>query len=327
MHGRDDAAAILAFLKEVSSAPWLGRQRRPWPLHLYHFSDVRNVASILLSGRIYSRNRADALGLHGVDIASLDIIEGSPWAHDLARLYFRPVTPTQYHNEGIRPPEQRSKHSHCPVPVFLVFDAPEMLAREDAQITDGNFARQRCNIGSGLPFLRKLNFRAIYHDSAYPASMSRGERDEITRARCAEVVYPNEVDLTHLQEVVCRTPAERQTLLTLLGAERRAWSSRVRLEQPGERVFYRDWTFVRDVSLSENQVNVSVRFGPGEYELEAATRYPGGRSQQWNWEPNTAAGPRTLRLTIPETVERVFVELRIAECLAFQGYLSRRSLF
>jgi hypothetical protein len=320
-------SAIRAFLTTVSGESWLGRQRREWPLHLYHFSDVNNVASILLSGRIYSRNRAEQLGVHSVEIASLDIIEGSPWAHDLARFYFRPRTPTQFHNEGIRPPEQRSKHSHCPVPVFLVFNAPKMLAREDVQISDGNLARQRFNVGTGIEFLRKLNFRAIYHDASYPASMARGERDEITRARCAEVLYPDEVDLSDLEEVVCRTPAERQTLLTLLGTERRTWSSRVLIEQPGERLFFRDWTFVRDVSLSGDRVNLSVLFGTGEYTLEASTRYPGGRSYDWKWEPNTAAGLRSLQLAIPETAERVFVEIRIAECLAFRGYLSRRSLF
>lgn len=267
------------------------------------------------------------MGVHGVDIASLDIIEGSPWAHGLARFYFRPRTPTQFHNEGIRPPEQRSKHSHCPVPVFLVFDAPRMLARENAQISDGNLARQRFNLGAGIEFLRKLNFRTVYHDAPYPADMARGERDEITRARCAEVVYPDEVDLSDLKEIVCRTPAERQTLLTLLGTERRAWSSRVRIELPGERLFFRDWTFVREVGVSGNRVNLSVLFGTGKYALEGSTRYPGGRSHDWKWEPNTAAGLRSLQLSVPETAERVFVELRIADCLAFRGYLSRRSLF
>lgn len=314
-------------METLSASSWLGAQRRAWPKHLYHFSDVRNVASILRTGRIYSRARADELGLHGVEIASLDIVEGSPWAHGLARLYFRPVTPTQYHNEGIRSPEQRSKHNHCPVPVFLVFDAAAMLAREDAQITDGNLARQRFSLGRGLDFLRKLNFRAIYHDSPYPGTMSRGERDEITRARCAEVVYPDEVDLTHLHEVVCRTPAERQALLTLLGEERRSWASRVRVEQPGERFFFRDWTFVRDASFGESRINVQVRFGPGTYAVEARTRLPDGIAREWRWEPNSIAGLKQLQVAVPSAAERVFLEMRIAECLAFQGYLSRRSLF
>ncbi|HSU12457.1 DarT ssDNA thymidine ADP-ribosyltransferase family protein [Longimicrobium sp.] len=322
-----DARDIRSFLKELSEQKWLGRQRRDWPLHLYHFSDVRNVASILRSGRVYSRRRAEELGLHDVEIASLDIIEGSPWAHGLARLYFRPVTPTQYHNEGIRPPEHRSKHSHCPVPVFLIFDAAEMLTRGDAQITDGNLARQRYRIGSGAAFLRRLNFRAIYHDEPYPASMSRGERDEITRARCAEVVFPGEVDLSALREVVCRTPAERTTLLTLLGPENRQWAPRVRIQQPGERIFYRDWTFVRDVSLTDRGVRLSIQFGSGEHTVEANSRYPSGQRQSWRWEPVTVAGRKDLDLAVPPEVTRVFVELKIAGCLAYQGYLSRQSLY
>jgi hypothetical protein len=322
-----DASEFRTFLQALSGQSWLRRQRREWPLHLYHFSDVRSIASILLSERIYSRNRAEQLGVHGVEIASPEIIEGSPWAHDRARLYFHPVTPTQFHNEGIRPPEQRSKHSHCPVPVFLVFHAPEMLARQNAQITDGNFARHRFKLGSGVEFLRTLNFRAIYHDSAYPADMARGERDEITRARCAEVVYPDEVDLAHLKEVVCRTPAERQTLLTLLGSAARRWSARVRVQYPGERLFFSDWTFVREVSLSEGRVNLLVRFGNGRYAPEALTRFPDGSSRPWAWDSNAAEGLRQLQLAIPEAAERVFVELTIAGCLAYQGYLSRRSLF
>jgi len=54
----DDINAIRAQLSELTAAPWLGDSRRWWPNYIFHFTDIRNVVSILREGELLSRHRA-----------------------------------------------------------------------------------------------------------------------------------------------------------------------------------------------------------------------------------------------------------------------------
>src|SRR6266702_4781012 len=134
-----DAASIRTFLDELRKAPWLGKRRSAWPNYIYRFSDIRDVAAILRSGRLLSRTKCAELGVAFRDAANPQIIEQSPQAHGYARLYFRPHTPTQYHMEGIRAVAQRWRGAHCPVPVFLLFNSDDLLTRTGTIFTNGNF--------------------------------------------------------------------------------------------------------------------------------------------------------------------------------------------
>ena len=112
-----------------------------WPRYVYHFTDVHNAASIIQSGCLYSREEAVRRGLMRVDNASLEIIKQTRPEHlKYARLYFRPRTPTQYRNEGIRPISQRELGAHCPIPIYFCFDALTVLAQNDTEFSDGNMA-------------------------------------------------------------------------------------------------------------------------------------------------------------------------------------------
>ncbi|MCK4449304.1 MAG: DUF4433 domain-containing protein, partial [Anaerolineae bacterium] len=72
-----------------------------WPRYVYHFTDVRNAASIIQSGHLYSRAGAERRNLMKIDNASPQIIQQTRPEHlEYVRLYFRPRTPTQYRNEG-----------------------------------------------------------------------------------------------------------------------------------------------------------------------------------------------------------------------------------
>jgi hypothetical protein len=134
------------------------------------------------------------------------------------------------------------------------------------------------------------------------------------------------VALTDLREIVCRTPAERQTLLALLGPDASRWSSLVRVDQPGERFFYRDWAYVREASFNHDGVSLALRFGSGSYDVMAHTRYPDGTEQRWTWV-SQSFGPKSLRIRVPGEVQKAHVRLEVCDCLAFQGYLSRQFLF
>jgi len=129
-----DASEIVAFLDELSEQPWLDARKKAWPNYIYHFNDIRNIASVLQQGVLCSRERCRTSGISFIDVADRLVVSESPWTHSYSRFYFRPHTPTQYLQEGIRPPSFRSNEAHCPVPVFLLFRSRELLIRSDMSL-------------------------------------------------------------------------------------------------------------------------------------------------------------------------------------------------
>ena len=100
-----------------------------WPQYVYHFTDIQNAACILNDGILYSRAEPDRQNCMVVDNASPEIIaQTRPEYTRFVRLYFRPRTPTQFRNEGIRPKDKRELGAHCPVPIYFCFDSLDILS-------------------------------------------------------------------------------------------------------------------------------------------------------------------------------------------------------
>lgn len=101
----------------------LPTDRKWWPDYFYHFTDIHNAVNIIESGWIYSREQAQAKDIMVNDNASrVDIDMTGDDKKTFGRLYFRPLTPTQYHNEGFKPEivRQSDINASCPVPVFFL---------------------------------------------------------------------------------------------------------------------------------------------------------------------------------------------------------------
>jgi hypothetical protein len=323
---KPDAERIRTLWAIVQRRQW-GPTRRRWPEFIWHYSDVRNVARILRSGYVRSRNRLVELGEVFVDIASPEVINHSKWSYDYARFYFRPVTPTQFHMEGIRSPQEIAAHrlhAHCPVPVFLLFDAVPMLVRYGAYYCRGNFGSASTRVDGTADFLASFTFEDVYHDGAIPVD----RKSLIVSARNSEVIYQREVDLSSLREVVCRSAPERQTLLTLLGDAAETWRPIIRTEASDERIFFRSHTYVEDVRLLPDAIHFRVHVAAGEYPVTVLIRTPD--SVERTHTGLTIQGPHTSTVTAPVAPQytRVYAELRFCDdCLAFAGFLSRKALF
>jgi hypothetical protein len=251
MERKPDDLAIGAFFDELARQPWLGYQRQLWPRFFSHVTNIENAASILRSGRLLCRFRALAEQCMVTDNASAEVLEQSaPWLFDHVRLYFRPCTPTFWHNEGIRPFGFRSYGAHCPVPVALLFDAKAIAGSSGVQFSDGNLASRAARLGDDLSFLRSLDFEDIYHNGP----MSPERQPTLTTRRQAEVIIPDELALHDLRFVVTRSDAERQTLLTLLADT--AWSHPPAIESvvAHSSFFHCRWTFIERVTLVGDQV-------------------------------------------------------------------------
>ena len=319
-----DVVAIRQHIDELRKAPWIGRARQWWPACLFHCTDIENVVSILREGEIVSRSQVTSTGHLPTDIASPEVIEGTDlkWL-DYVRLYFRPRTPTQYNNEGFRPVSQRALNSHCPVPVYLVFDALAVLSRTDACFSDGNLGSSYANVAGDVSFLKQIPFDLVYHDTWFHPS----ERDQIVHRRNAEVLMPQRMGLESLRFVGCRSDAEYRTLLHLLppGTLSR-WVDRLGV-RPNLQLFNRKWTFVEQVDMSAEKMifhfnHASLTPGPFDAQIrieETAT------VKKYRWANTEYQCSRILELPLSnigspsDYTARLFLDNQLAYADRFQG--------
>lgn len=195
-----------------------------WPQYAYHFTDVENAVEILLRGIIYSRQNARRLGVMKNDNASRQVIDvTNSKVLDEVRLYFRPKTPTQYHNEGLKHPELRydgDVNANVPVPIFFLFDLESILLRDDVFFSEKSQAGYRIPILSGIEDFASLNFDKIYEDGY----MDNPQEDK--QYRHAEIMIDNQFAIDeNLVKICCRNECEKITLLNLLRkSDREAYS-------------------------------------------------------------------------------------------------------
>jgi len=248
-----------------------------------------------------------------IDQASAEVIAQTRPAHQrFVRLYFRPRTPTQYHNEGIRPPGIWSKYAaHCPVPVFFCFDFVETLGMDGTQFSDGNMARPSAKFGDSEEFFDELPFESIYHDGPIIGD----NQHSIVFHRHAEVLVPNSLALNHkLRAIVCRSAAERLTLLHMLKPRtRRAWSEQVRVAPT---FFCHRWWYVKNVKAGQGSIDFELSDASCDIELSYRRALPSGRLRTAT--TTLRKGATSWRVWALDRDDGV-VAIRLAGNLAFQA--------
>ncbi len=190
-----------------SSVPW-------WPRFAFHFTDVTNAVGILSSGYLYSRADASKLKLMKNDNASRQVIDmTNSSVVSKVRFYFRPLTPTQYYNEGYKHSALRynqDDNANVPVPVFLLFDLEKLLSLPGVQFSQTSQAGYGSSVHSGIEAFSQLNFDYIY-DNSYEMF------NDTKNFRHAEITHPNSMSIDFcLRHILCRNSLERTTLLNLL---------------------------------------------------------------------------------------------------------------
>lgn len=325
---KPNSEKFASHLTETGKILGLDRRRLKWLEYVYRFDDIESIASILEHDRLYSRAACEGLSIPHRDAAAQEVVNLNPDAHRFARLYFRPRTPTQYRNEGIRPKWKLWNNAHCPVPVFLMFDSVSMLTRPEAQFSSRTLAKGGSGtavVGKDFNFFRKLPFELIYHDG----SMGPNEDHKlITECRHAEVLFEDGVDLEDLREIVCRTEPERWTLLSILQpATRTKWRERIRLELPGERIFERSGTFVNDIRLDGEYLRIDLEPMVGPFDikvqvLDVDTKEPIVTINRTIDQANSRH-----RVKLPSIFPKVGAKMRIEGALAFSGMLRQPNVY
>lgn len=196
---------------KYSSVSW-------WPKYAFHYTDVTNAVNILKEGFLYSRQDVTSKKLMSNDNASRQVIDMTcSDATSNVRFYYRPLTPTQYHNEGYKHPGLRYCHdtnANVPVPVFFLFDLEMMLAMPQIKFSEESLA------GNGVPlFQGETNFANLDFAQIYKTGPMNDAYVEKKR-RHAEIVFPGAYPINpSLKNIVCRNEIERCTLLNLLRKE------------------------------------------------------------------------------------------------------------
>lgn len=193
--------------KEHSPIPW-------WPRFAYHCTDINNVVSILQSGYLYSRADAGELGIMQNENASKQVIDITlPDVYSQVRFYFRPLTPTQYYNEGYKHPLLRyheDQYANIPVPIFLLFNLSKLLSLPETRFSETSQAGHGGKLFKGIEAFSSLNFSYIYNNDWQSIQ-------ETKKYRHAEILHPSPFDInTCLEYILCRNEQERLTLLNEL---------------------------------------------------------------------------------------------------------------
>jgi hypothetical protein len=302
------------FLTGLPKQLSLDRIRSHWTKYAFHFTDVRNAAKILSDDQILSRASLQSGSF--IDVASPIVISHTDReVSDYVRLYFRPRTPTQFRSEGIRPFDKLWEGSHCPVPVFFLFDLVNLLIRDDCLFSDGNLAKLGYDsLCSTAADLGSFAFDKIYHVTW----VSNEEREDIVSHRNAEIVIPGSLDLSALKWIYCRSAAERETLLYLLPPKiSDRWSSRIAIETTAT-LFYRKWVFVETVQLNEKGIEINFSPDPehpGPFELTVIRKTNGKREHR---KLDFYAYKRTT-IEFETNIWNYSVEVYLNDCLTFAG--------
>ena len=248
----DKLAFIQSFQQELIQR-FSGAQNW-WPKSLFHFTHFTNAANIIEAGALYSRKRAEELGLMHNDNANQSVIALTrDELKNNVRLYFGPSTPTQYKNEGIRPKSEIEEGGHCPVPVMFVFDFAKVFTQASPRFTNGNLAKNPI-IFQNIEDLNVLNFEHIYHRTYF----SPEHRDQIINARHSEVLVEDELPLDPYLKVICvRSEAEKETFLHAIRSPELQEKYRHKIFiQPQTGIFINEWLYVKKVTFAEKMLQI-----------------------------------------------------------------------
>ena len=247
MSRSDEFLKILQIVTQEAKFQW-------WPKFVYHYTDVTNVVNILDCGKLYSRNHPknaminENAGREIIDNTDSDVL-------NYVRFYFRPKTPTQYCNEGFLPKESRRYHdSNVPVPIFLVFEAKDMLALEGAKFSEVALSGVQKPLTSDIEKFRLFDFKKIYSDGSY------GE-ENLTPYRRAELVFQDECDLRYLKYICCRSNGEYITLCTLLKLRGiyEKYKDMIVVKEYNDGFFFKKGIYVSDVTLKQDEALITYK--------------------------------------------------------------------
>ena len=172
------------------------------------------------------------------------------------RFYFRPLTPTQYYNEGFKHHLLRydnDENANTPAPIFFLFDLEKLLSVPGVEFSEKTQAGRGSNRMSGSNAFSTMNFDYIYSNDFEYFDTKRPYRH-------AEILHPDKLDIcSNLQHIFCRNATERLALLNLLQKKNPHEFIRYRniIRIGNNDVFYRNGLFIYECLYNNRNLSIS----------------------------------------------------------------------
>lgn len=270
--------ATLNFLDKIE------QQWSEWKGSIYHFSHIDNAVEIIKNRKIQSRNKA----VKNSDSAGKGVIDLRHDAHDFARFYFRPHTPTQFYNEflGKNTTDGYSSNQYgwvswydkarglgfpkCPIPIFFRFSIKEVLFKNEkkCRISNGNMQTSSTKFGSIEEMINKFGFDDLYYTPQKYAT-----KEDYNRYRNyaqQEFLVKDELAFYDLAdfEIVCPSESDRTLLISLLGNEHKDIFSKIVVDR---RYYNNENPRVR-IEEEDSELHISTNFsGEGYFVLNGTS--------------------------------------------------------
>ncbi len=270
--------ATLIFIDKIE------QQWSEWKGSIYHFSHIDNAVEIIRNRKIQSRKKA----VKTSDSAGKGVIDLRHDAHDYARFYYRPHTPTQFYNEflGKNTTDGYSSKNYgwvswydkarglgfpkCPIPIFFKFSLKEVLFKEEKKcfISNGNMQTSLTQFGSIEKMINKFGFDDLYYTPQQYAT-----KEDYNRYRNyaqQEFLVKDELSFDDLSdfEIVCPSETDRTLLINLLGKEHKDIFSKIVVD----RSYYNNENPRVRIEEEDSELHISTNFnGEGYFVLNGAS--------------------------------------------------------
>lgn len=276
-------------IDEINKNPTLNfidkieQQWSEWKGSIYHFSHIDNAVEIIKNRKIQSRNKANIKG----DAAG-NVVHRRGDAHDYARFYFRPNTPTQFYNEFLGKNTTDGYNSKnygwvswyekarslgfpkCPIPIFFRFSLKEVLFKNEKEccISNGNMQTSSTQFGNIDKMINKFGFEDLYYTPQQYAT-----KEDYNRYRNyaqQEFLVKDELSFDDLKdyEIVCPSETDRTLLINLLGEEQKDIFSKIIVN----RTYYNNENPRVKIEEEDSELHIKSEFnGQGYFVLSGTS--------------------------------------------------------
>jgi hypothetical protein len=266
--------ATLNFLDKIE------QQWSEWKGSIYHFSHIDNAVEIIKNRKIQSRNKANIKG----DAAG-NVVHRRGDAHNYARFYFRPQTPTQFYNEFLGKNTTDGYETHgnwiswydkarglgfpkCPIPIFFRFSIKEVLFKYEKKccVSNGNMQADSTQFNSIEKMLDKFNFDYLYSNMSYDKEHNRKYMNYSQQ----EFLVKDELSFNDIFdfEIVCPSEEDRTLLINLLGNEHKDILSKIVVD----RSYYNNENPRIRIEEEDSELHISTNFnGEGYFVLNGTS--------------------------------------------------------
>lgn len=244
--------------------------------YIYHFTHLFNAIDIIKERKILSRHKAEGKFAN----AAGNLVARRDTAHNFARFYYRPQTPTQFYNECLGmdsesgywkewyyygnhrkwktyyPQARNLGLPKCPIPVFFKFDLKEVLIKmaNRCYYSTGNMQTNWAKVEKVSETPNALNTEYLYSDIS--------DYENYKQYSQQEFLVEEEFDFSNLDsfEIICYDEEHANILKSQLGND----SICEKIHTNGWGVFHRDNRKLH-INETDNEISISSEYRDSAY--------------------------------------------------------------